>query len=34
MKLKIWAAAIAATMLASAAFAQNYPNRAVRVVAL
>src|SRR3982751_467297 len=32
MKVKIWAAAIAATMLASAAFAQNYPNRAVRVV--
>src|SRR3954464_14525621 len=32
MKVKIWLAAIAATIMASAALAQNYPTRAVRVV--
>src|SRR3954468_21909083 len=32
MKVKIWLAAIAATLMASAALAQNYPTRAVRVV--
>src|SRR4051794_9751026 len=32
MRAKIWVAAIAATIMASAALAQNYPTRAVRVV--
>src|SRR5438552_834675 len=32
MKVKVWAAAIAATIMASAALAQNYPNRPVRGV--